>query len=112
MPHSESGLRPPKICLRRAEKTRALVGGHGCGRFCAVESKPGARRLEAIVDVLNVLDALAGEPIFECVDALLRVDGNAFLPRRPPAENAGKIHSGFGGEFEGLGEDVIVDTCL
>ena len=60
-------------------------GGGGGG---AIEGEPGFGGGEARVDVVDVLDAFGGEPIFECFDALLGVDGHAVFPSGATAKDA------------------------
>jgi hypothetical protein len=67
---------------------------------------PGMGVFEGFVDVLDVLDALGVEPFLEGLGAFLGVDLHAVGPGGAAAEDAIKGSAGFGGEREGLDEDV------
>lgn len=92
---------------RDSAEVRGLVG-KSCGERCAARTEP---RLGSFEPVVDVLDALIAEPAFEHLHAVLRTDRDAVLPCRTATEDAGKIRTGFGGDLERFGEDIVIHSC-
>src|SRR5712691_1602088 len=100
--------------FRRTDRTGGmpvlgpLAQGHGGRR--AVELKPGLGRSQAIVDVLDILYALVGQPVFQRFDAMLAIDWYAVFPCGAAADHGGEVDPGFGDEFKRLGECLVAHT--
>src|ERR1700733_13309932 len=77
-------------------------------RTSAIKAKPRLRRHKFRVHVVNILDAFVLQPVFQRFRALLRVNRNAFLPSRAPAEPPREIHAGFRGKLKRFGENVVI----
>src|SRR5579862_8285263 len=65
---------------------------------------------DGVVDGIDILDAFFRKPVLQRLHALLRVDRDAFLPRRAAAEDAGIIGAGFGGHVQRFGELRVADS--
>src|SRR5581483_2654970 len=84
-----------------------LCAGHG---GFGVDGVPRGGGLQAIIDVVNVLDAFSLQPLAESLGALLCINRNAFLPGSSAAQHAVELNTGFGGEFERFGKFSIADA--
>src|ERR1700679_2628142 len=68
---------------------------------------PGLCRFQAVIDVLDVLDALGVEPVREGFGAAFGIDGNAVFPGRAPAQYSVEAGSTLCRQFQGLDKDRI-----
>src|SRR5204862_721872 len=65
---------------------------------------------QTLVDVAYVFHAFVLEPLPECRSALLAVDGDSILPRRPAAEDAREFRACLGGKLQSFREFGIADA--
>src|SRR5215204_3770984 len=68
------------------------------------------RGLQARVHVLDILDALALEPLAKRLPALLAIDRDPILPGRTAAQHSREAGAGLGRQFERLGELRVADA--
>src|SRR5260370_34079778 len=107
-PQVESWLRSEASCIggvAKAAPLKRFAAQHRClrklgpdqGRLQSVDGVPGGCGFEALVDVVDVFDALGRQPFAKRFRSLLGVDRNAIFPGGASAKHAVELYSRFGG---------------
>src|SRR5271157_1000744 len=104
-PGALASLRGTDECVRPYMSTSLRVD-----HLHAIDRIPRRRRLQLVVDIVNVLHALGFEPLAEGGCAVLGVDGDAVFPRGAAAQDAVELHARFSGKFKSLAEFGVADA--
>src|ERR1700683_3925911 len=79
-------------------------------RLDSVNRIPRSSGLQLAVHIINILHSFSLQPRTESRRTLLRINRNAILPGRAPAQHAVELHSRFAGQFESLAELGIANA--